>query len=130
MTRLIAHCQINNEQPNKQLVEEILNSILNNPYRKTVTHKKIISSVAKYYNVSKADILGKKRNKEIVLPRQVAIYLMRKELNISYPKIGSILGGRDHTTIMHGNEKMGNEIKQDEDLLSSITKIKEMLYID
>jgi len=129
LTRLIAHCQIQNEKPSKQIAEEVLASILNNPNRQTITSKKILSVVAKFYNITQADIIGQKRNKEIVLPRQVSIYLMRKELNLSYPKIGSLLGGRDHTTIMHGNEKMETAIKQDEELLAGISKIKETLYM-
>ncbi len=129
LTRLIAYCQIHNEKPNKQMVEEVLASILNNPNRQTITSKKILGIVAKFYNITQADIIGQKRNKEIVLPRQVSIYLMRKELGLSYPKIGSILGGRDHTTIMHSNEKMEKCIKDDEELLSGISKIKEMLYM-
>ncbi|MBU0647829.1 chromosomal replication initiator protein DnaA, partial [Patescibacteria group bacterium] len=130
LTRLVAHCQIHNEQPTKQLIEEILGSILNNPYRQSVTHKKILSTISKFYNITQTEITGKKRNKEIVLPRQVAIYFMRKDLSISYPKIGSIMGGRDHTTIMHGYEKIEKLMKEDEELMTAITKLKEMLYME
>ncbi|MFA4930868.1 MAG: chromosomal replication initiator protein DnaA [Patescibacteria group bacterium] len=130
LTRLIAHCQFHNEQPTEQIVDEILNSILNNPNRKAITHKKIIGTVSKFYNLTQGEIVGQKRNKEIVLPRQVSIYLMRKELSLSYPKIGLVLGGRDHTTIMHGYEKIEKLMKEDEELLTGISKIKEMLYME
>jgi len=130
LTRLIAYCQIYNEPPTKQMVEDVLSSILNNPDRQTITHKKILSLVAKHYNISQSDIMGQKRNKEIVLPRQVSIYLMRKELGISYPKIGKILGGRDHTTIIHGFEKMEKVIKEDDELATDIHKLKENLYME
>jgi len=130
LTRLIAHCQIYNEQPNMAIAEEILNSILQNPNRQTVTHKKILSIISKYYQIPQSDIVGTKRNKEIVLPRQVAIYFMRKELSLSYPKIGDIMGGRDHTTIIHGYEKINKNISHDEDLSTDIIKIKEQLFME
>jgi chromosomal replication initiator protein len=130
LTRLIAHCQIYNEQPNMAIAEEILNSILQNPNRQTVTHKKILTVVSKYYQIPQSDIIGTKRNKEIVLPRQIAIYFMRKELSLSYPKIGGIMGGRDHTTIIHGYEKIAKNSSHDEDLSTDIVKIKEQLYME
>ncbi len=130
LTRLIAHCQIYNEEPTIQMVDEILSSILHNPNRQTVTHKKILTAVSKYYNIPQSDILGSKRNKEIVLPRQIAIYLMRKELSLSYPKIGGIVGGRDHTTIIHGFEKINRLMTQDEDISTDLTKLKEQLYME
>jgi len=130
LTRLIAHCQIYNEPPTKQMVEEVLSSILNNPDRQTITHKKIMSIVSKHYNISQSDITGQRRNKEIVLPRQVCIYLMRKELGVSYPKIGKILGGRDHTTIIHSFEKMEKMLKEDDELSTDVHKLKELVYME
>lgn len=128
ITRVIAHCQLNNEQPSMDLVQEVLKSILNNPNRPSLTHKKILSMVSKFYNLPQSEIIGQKRNKEIVLPRQVSIFLLRKEMSLSYPKIGEIMGGRDHTTIMHGYEKMEKLIKEDEELLTDIAKVKDMLF--
>ncbi len=130
LNRLIAHCQIYNEEANLQMVEEILNSILQNPNRQTVTHKKILTTVSKYYNIPQSDIVGSKRNKEIVLPRQISIYLMRKELSLSYPKIGGIMGGRDHTTIIHGYEKIAKLMTQDEDISTDLIKLKEQLFME
>lgn len=130
LTRLIAHCQIYNETANLSMVEEILNSILQNPHAKLITHKKILSLVSKYYNIPQSDIIGAKRNKEIVLPRQISIYLMRKELSLSYPKIGSILGNRDHTTIIHGYEKIAKMMTQDEDISTDLIKLKEQLFME
>lgn len=128
ITRIIAHCQLNNEAPSETLVEEVLHAIQNNPNRPSITHKKVLSIVSKFYNISQAEITGQKRNKEIVLPRQVSIYIMRKELSLSYPKIGEIMGGRDHTTIMHGNLKMEKLMREDEELITNLTKIKDQLY--
>ena len=72
--------------------------------------------------------MAKNRKQEVVRPRQVALYLMRSELQYSYPGIGEKLGGRDHTTAIHAYEKIANALKEDEKLLEEITLLKEQLY--
>ena len=73
-------------------------------------------------------MLGEKRKKELVLPRQVAIFLMREELNTSYPSIGEELGGRDHTTAIHSYNKINKEKEENEKLNQEIISIKQLLY--
>ena len=76
--------------------------------------------VSEHYNISVSDIVSKKKNKEINTPRQICMYLVRKYTNSSLQSIGKMLGDRDHTTIMHGAEKITNSIDHDEILRNNI----------
>lgn len=86
--------------------------------------------VCEFYNISMDDLLGKKRNSEIALPRQIAMYIARNFINESFPKIGSEFGGKDHTTVMHSVNKIENNIKKDENLKLQINKIVEKLNVE
>lgn len=87
----------------------------------------IIGHVCKYFNISKSDIVGKKRNREFVEPRMVAIYLICEFLNIPLVNIGQILGGRDHTTVMHGRNKIQSQITTDPRMKRIINDISKMI---
>jgi chromosomal replication initiator protein len=97
------------------------------PRRKIATPKMIIEKTAAYFDVMPADITGTKRDKEIVVPRQIAMYIMRHELGLSFPKIASQVGGRDHTTAMHSVGKIEKLLETDEMLRHELTSIKEQL---
>ncbi|KGO32128.1 chromosomal replication initiator protein DnaA [Oenococcus alcoholitolerans] len=86
---------------------------LNITKQKVITIEDVQRVVAEEYDVSLADLIGKKRNSDIVMPRQVAMYLIRHLTDISLPKIGQAFGGRDHTTVMHGTEKIADLIEKD-----------------
>ena len=73
-------------------------------------------------------MLGRERSHDIALPRQIAMYLMREEANISLPQIGEALGGRDHTTVMYGCDKVTEMLEQDDRLRRQVIEIKERLY--
>ena len=96
--------------------------------KKTVSPKHIIQTVAEYFDIDIGDVLGKSREKRLAFPRQIIMFLLREEMKISYPSIGSELGGRDHTTAMHAYEKISKEIKLDEKLNEEITHLKDFLY--
>ncbi len=85
--------------------------------------------VCELYNISIDDLKGKKRNSEIAVPRQIAMYIARKYINESFPKIGSDFGGKDHTTVMHSVNKIENELKKNNDLKIQINKIVEKLNV-
>jgi chromosomal replication initiator protein len=97
------------------------------PKLRPVSAKVIIDRVAAYFDLQAADICGAKRDKEIVVPRQVTMYLMREELNLSYPKIAAAIGGRDHTTAMHSVSKIEKLVETDDNLRSDIAAIRERL---
>ena len=81
-----------------------------------------------FYDIATKDILGKSRKKELVFPRQIIMYLLRKELNSSYPTIGHELGGRDHTTAMHAYNKIEKELDENDRTKQDVESIKQQLY--
>jgi len=95
---------------------------------KTLTITQIIKTISDFYHIDEKSLFEKTRRKEIVKPRQVAMYLLREDLNTSYPYIGSKFGQRDHTTVIHAYKKINAEIKQDERLCQELKEIRELLY--
>ena len=89
--------------------------------------EKIITTVCDFFKVSREDLVGKKKNKEIVEPRQLCIYLINDMLNIPLTAIGALLGGRDHTTIMHARDKIGNQMKVNPHIRTLVNDIKSQL---
>lgn len=128
LNKVIAYHEFHNISPNIKTVKNILNDLTNNNQIKPIIPKDIIEVVCQYYNISNKDMLGEKRKKELVLPRQVAIFLMREELSTSYPSIGEELGGRDHTTAIHSYNKINKEKEENEKLNQEIISIKQLLY--
>ncbi len=94
--------------------------------QKSVSVKELVKTIADFYGVEETSIIDKNRKKEVVRPRQVAMYIMREFLNISYPSIGQKLGGRDHTTVMHACEKLKKELETDGTLAEEIAQLKSM----
>jgi chromosomal replication initiator protein len=92
-----------------------------------LTADDIIEAVCKYFNISRQDIVGKKKNKEVVEPRMIAIYLINEILEIPLISIGKIFGGRDHTTIMHSRDKIADQLKSSYKIQSFIGEIKKIL---
>ena len=84
----------------------------------------IINKVCSYFGISQAEITGKKKNKEIVEPRMIAIYLIDDMLDIPLVTIGKLFGGRDHTTIMHARDKITDLMKKDNKTMSIVNDIK------
>lgn len=128
LNRLIAFHEFNNSQPTVDSIKNILSSYLTNTKTKSITCKNILDAVSSYYEINLKDLIGKCRKKELVVPRQITMYLLRKELNTSYPTIGQELGGRDHTTAMHAFNKIEKEIKEKERIQQDIESIKQQLY--
>jgi chromosomal replication initiator protein len=108
--------------------KNILSGMVNTK-KKVVSLKKIAISVAEFYNITMDDMVKQSRRKEFVKPRQIAMFLARKELGSSFPTIGEFFGGRDHTTVMHGVEKMEKLTKVDEPLKQELEMIVEKLYM-
>lgn len=114
----------------EQSFEEIkknLENIVGEEKRK-ISKEKILEKVCDFYNVSKKEILSKSRKREFVLPRQVTMYFLREELNLSLPSIGVKMGDKDHTTVGYACEKIGEKLKQDGDFLKDIEVIRERIY--
>ncbi len=127
LNRVVAYSQIYNKVPDIKEVKNILNTYLSTPYKKT-SPAAILKAVADFYNISSADLVKRSRKKEIVKPRQVAMFLLRDETKLSFPEIGQKLGGRDHSTVIHACEKIRAESNVDEPLKQELILIKERVY--
>jgi len=97
------------------------------PERTDLSAEKIIKTVCDFFKVSKEELIGKRKNKEIVEPRQLCIYLINEMLNIPLTAIGEIFGGRDHTTIMHARDKMNSQVKVNPHIKTLVNDIKSQL---
>lgn len=89
---------------------------------------KVISVVAKYFDYRNKDLTGKSRKADLVTARHVAMYLLREELGLQLIKVGELMGGRDHTTVMHGVEKIKGEVETDKDVRNKVMNLKHSLY--
>ena len=127
LNRVVAFSQIYNKIPDLKEVKNILNTYLSTPYRKT-SPQTILKSVADFYSISLADLVKRSRKKEVVKPRQIAMFLLREETKLSFPEIGQKLGGRDHSTVIHACEKIKGEVSIDEPLKQELVLIKERVY--
>jgi chromosomal replication initiator protein len=94
-----------------------------------LTAKQVVEKTARHFHLSVEDLLGPKRDKEIVVPRQIAMYLIRNELHLSFPKIARELGRKDHTTAIHSVEKIEREKAFDTFLQDALAELKEKLHV-
>ena len=126
LTQVIAVCEVRGIEPTVPLVSQMLGSIIaKKPKKSQVSPKTVIEKVASYYDLKSDDITGPKRGREIVVPRQIAMYIMRHELNLSFPKIASACGGRDHTTAMHSITKVEKQLEADETLREEVQLVSD-----
>ena len=100
------------------------------PAKRILDIHSIQTAVAKFYNVTVAEIVGKKRVKRIVVPRQVAMYLARELTDASLPKIGKAFGGKDHTTVLHACDKIAEAILNDDKLQEEVATLKKRLDVE
>lgn len=126
LNQLLAWCDVRGLTPTVAIASSLLQ--VNKGRPKHLSAKQIIERTAKYYQVPLEDMVGPKRDKDIVVPRQVAMYMLHEELHLSYPKIARELGRKDHTTAMHSVRKITKESQINTDLRGAITEIKEHLY--
>lgn len=126
LNQLLAFCEMRGLEPDMTIATSLLGASQNRP--KHISAKQIIERTARHFQIPLEDILGPKRDKDIVVPRQVAMYMLRSELHLSFPKIARELGRKDHTTAIHSVEKIEKESRLDADIRAAITQIKERLY--
>lgn len=126
LNRVLAFADLSGTSLTPNLVELALADLL--PQRSDVDPGKIIELVAKEWQVTTEALMGRDRSQKIAQPRQVAMYLLRKETDASLPQIGESLGGRDHTTVMYAIEKIAGEIETKTDLRKRVVHIKQQLY--
>mgnify|MGYP000113629132 CR=1 FL=1 len=120
-------CQTQLKQRPLSLLE-IKNLIKNNTKpKKNISIKDVIKLISDFYNISEDSVCDKTRKKEVVKPRQVIMYILREDFNISFPSIGEKMGGRDHTTVIHSCEKVKEDLKTDPTLMDEISQIRAMM---
>lgn len=127
LNRLLAFHRLNNRIPDLLEARGLLRSVVQNPSR-MASPKRIIQIVAEFYDLRERDILASSRKKEVVRPRQIAMYLLREELKSSYPFIGKRFNGKDHTTAIYACEKVKKELQESEVFTDEIALIKQRVY--
>lgn len=127
LVRVIAYAAIQGKEINSNLASEALQSIVGPNHKTALSIEEIINQVSRFYQISVQDIKGKKRTKEIVYPRQIAMYLARELTDVSFPKIGEDFGNKNHTTVIHAYEKVSESIKSDASLKDQINQLKDRL---
>lgn len=116
LTRVSAYAKLTNQKVSLEFATNTLKDFLSKDGKKVINVELIQQIVASYYNIKTEEIKSKKRTQEITYPRQIAMYLCRNLTDLSLPKIGEAFGGRDHTTILHGYEKIAKDLKKDDAL--------------
>lgn len=128
LNRIMAYHDLSKCESTLESVKKLLTAVKPVSPRGGLTSKQIINTVSRFFDTKLEDLLGSSRKKELVLPRQIAMYLMREELKSSFPNIGQELGNRDHTTAMHACAKVTREIESDDKLKQDISLIRQRLY--
>ena len=126
LLKVLMYTQLTHKEATLDVAKEALKEHTKDTVEQ-IDSDKIISTVSDYFHVPSSDIIGKKKNKEIVEARMVAVYLICEMLNLPLVTIGQIFGGRDHTTIMYSRDKISNMIASDKDMKTTIEDIKNSL---
>jgi len=125
LNKIIVTYQLKNYAPSIEDIMEQTEDVISTNRQKDLNPAKIIGSVAEFFDVKKEEISGRCRKKKIVKPRQIAIYLLRTELNLSFPEIGKAIGGRDHSTAIYACGKIEKELENNKLLEDHLKFIKE-----
>ncbi len=127
LNHLLAYAEMRGISPDVSLAEGLLGDVRHSrPHH--ITAKSVIDKTARYFQIDIKDLCGAKRDKHIVTPRQVAMYLLRSELHMSFPRIAQELGRKDHTTAIHSVEKISRAVKLDYAIREQVSDIRERLY--
>jgi len=125
LTRVMAYADLRGKPLNEDLVTVALTDLI--PQRNTFEPSRVLDVVARTFGITSEKLLGRNRTRAVALPRQVAMYLLRHEGNVSLPQIGEMVGGRDHTTVIYACEKVADMIERDELLRRQVMQIRDQL---
>lgn len=128
LVRVIAYAAIQGKEITTELAAQALQSIIGEGEVRPLTINEIIDHVSRYYQITPEDIKGKKRTKNIVFPRQIAMYLSRELTELSFPKIGEEFGNKNHTTVIHAYEKISEEMETDLQIQNEVNQLKQRLH--
>ena len=127
LNSLLIYYKTNNNTPNLETAKKLLKGFVFSPFD-VANYKKIIETVAKFYNLEEKNLFDSTRRKEIDRPRQVAMFLLRKELKYSFPAIARKFGGKDHTTVIYAYKKILRESEENNTLTDELNLIKQRVY--
>lgn len=127
LNSLIGYYKINNNIPNIEIAKKLLKNFIFSPFNIT-SYKKIVETVAKFYNLDEKSLFDQTRRKEIVKPRQMAMFLLRKELKYSFPAIARKFGGKDHTTVIYAYKKILRECEENNRVTEELNIIRQRVY--
>jgi chromosomal replication initiator protein len=130
LNRIVAYASMGAMPIGIELAQAVLSNVLYNPKKRQVTPERIAKVVSDYYSVPMDALQGQKRDKNIVVPRQIAMFLMREETDVSLLRIGAELGGRDHSTVLHACDKITREVAVNDELRREIAAVRELIYAD
>ncbi len=126
LTRVLAFADLRGEPLTLELVDVALADML--PRQRSLTPARVIETVARYFGYEVEALLGQDRSRDVALPRQMTMYLIREETDASLPAIGDALGGRDHTTILYGVKRIADLMERDDSVRRQLISIREQLY--
>lgn len=126
LTRVLAYSDLRGQPLTMDLLDVALTDLL--PQRSTLEPRQVILAVANAFGITSDKLTSRDRSREVALPRQVAMYLMREEANTSLPQIGAAIGGRDHTTVMYACEKVADLLESDDQFRRRVVQIRDTLY--
>ncbi|MEZ0240605.1 MAG: chromosomal replication initiator protein DnaA [Chloroflexota bacterium] len=130
LNRIVAYASMGAMPISIELAQAVLSNVLYNPKKRQITPERIARAVSEYYGVDMEQLRGQKRDKAIVMPRQIAMFLMREETDVSLLRIGAELGGRDHSTVLHACDKITRESAGNDELRREIAAVRELIYAD
>ena len=128
LNRIVAYASMGAMPVSIELAQAVLSNVLYNPKKRQVTPERITQAVSDYYGVAMEQLRGQKREKSIVVPRQIAMFLMREETDVSLLRIGAELGGRDHSTVLHACDKITREMQVNDEMRREVAAVREMIY--
>jgi len=127
LTKLVAYSSLTREPITIDLCEQALKDVFSNTKIRKITAELIMQTVADYYGLTVIDLTGPTRKREITVPRQIAMYLTREMTGISLPQIGTVFGGRDHTTVLHSCKSVEATMKENSDVKAVVDDIKHLV---
>jgi chromosomal replication initiator protein len=130
LNRIVAYASMGAMPISIELAQAVLSNVLYNPKKRQITPERIAKAVSEYYGVALEQLRGQKRDKAIVVPRQIAMFLMREETDVSLLRIGAELGNRDHSTVLHACDKITRESAGNDELRREIAAVRELIYAD
>jgi chromosomal replication initiator protein len=130
LNRIVAYASMGATPISIELAQAVLSNVMYNPKKRQITPERIAKAVSEYYGVALEQLKGQKRDKAIVVPRQIAMFLMREETDVSLLRIGAELGGRDHSTVLHACDKITRESAGNDELRREIAAVRELIYAD